>query len=62
MEGYSNRTLSQRFYTTTFSASVSYRFGKMTTSVKKVNKGIQNDDVVGGGNSGNSGGNDSGGN
>lgn len=62
MEGYSSRTLSQRFYTTTFSASVSYRFGKMTTSVKKVNKGIQNDDVVGGGNSGNSGGNGSGGN
>ena len=40
---------------TRVTVGVSYRFGKMSTSVKKVNKSIQNDDVMGGG-SGNSGG------
>jgi hypothetical protein len=57
-DGYHSRSLTHINYFTNFSCSVSYRFGKMTTSVKKVNKSIQNDDVMGG----NSGGGNGGGN
>ena len=54
-EGYHSKSFSQNRYMTRVTVGVSYRFGKMSTSVKKVNKSIQNDDVMGGG-SGNSGG------
>ena len=35
-----------------FGISVSYRFGEMKDQIKKVQKTIQNDDVIGGGNKG----------
>lgn len=55
-DGYHSRTFMALKYYRNFNVSVSYRFGKMSTSVKKVKGGIQNDDVVGGGGgNGNSG-------
>jgi outer membrane receptor protein involved in Fe transport len=39
-----------------FGISVSYRFGEMKTQIKKTQRGIQNDDNMGGGNSGAAGG------
>ena len=61
-DGYHSRTISDLHYFRSFSVSASYRFGKMSTSVKKVSKGIENDDVVGGGNSGGGGSSNGGGN
>lgn len=61
-DGFHSRSFSRSYNRTAFVVSVGYRFGKMTASVKKVSKGIQNDDVVGGssnGGSGNEGGNGS---
>ena len=55
-DGYHSRNVNYLSNMTQFSVSVGYRFGKMTTSVKKVNKTIQNDDIIGGGNNGDSGG------
>ena len=38
-----------------FSVSVSFRFGSLQTSVKRADKSIENDDLMGGGNSGDGG-------
>lgn len=58
-DGYFSRTQTYRKYYSTFSVSVSYRFGKMNSSVKKTARSITNDDVMGGGENsgGSSGGN-----
>lgn len=63
-DGYHGYSFTQNRYMTSVSIGVSYRFGKMNTSVKKVNKTIQNDDVMGGGggNGGNGGSSQGGGN
>lgn len=47
MENYSQLTEHYRYYRTRFGVSVSYRFGSMRASVKKV-RSIASDDVVGG--------------
>ncbi len=46
--GMTSRSRSYQYRMTTFGISVSYRFGSLNTSVKKVKKSISNDDVVGG--------------
>lgn len=51
-DGMRSRTISHRYGMTSVNFSVSYRFGSLSTSVKKVKKGITNDDVVGGSNNG----------
>ncbi|MDE5935442.1 MAG: outer membrane beta-barrel family protein [Muribaculaceae bacterium] len=47
-DGMTSRSRSYQYRMTSFGVSVSYRFGSLNTSVKKVKKGISNDDVVGG--------------
>lgn len=59
--GYHSHSFSQNRYFRSVTLSLSYRFGKMSTSVKKVNKSIQNDDVMGGGGGNNAGGSSQGG-
>lgn len=54
-DGMTSRSRSYQYNMTTFGVNVSYRFGTLNTSVKKVAKGITNDDVVGGSSGGNSG-------
>ena len=47
-EGMTSRSRSYRYNMTTFGLGISYRFGSLNTSVKKVAKSITNDDIVGG--------------
>lgn len=53
-DGMTSRSRSYQYRMTTFGVYVSYRFGSLNTSVKKVKKGIANDDVVGGSSGGGS--------
>ena len=52
MTGWSKYEYNQR----RFDISVSFRFGSLQTSVKRTDKSIENDDLMGGGKSGGGGG------
>ncbi|MDE5646841.1 MAG: hypothetical protein K2I57_03315, partial [Muribaculaceae bacterium] len=46
--GMRSRTVSRENRMSCVAVAVGYRFGSLKAAVKKVNKGINNDDVVGG--------------